>query len=206
MTGGLPEAYALSLAVMMLLVCLACIRIVKAEEEAAGGVGRRRVSDTKLETLAIAADLDERRNGKSAASPTSPLCAAVCDDVEEPTLRNGSSTGGDGGGGGAKAGVHAGAHAGGRASVNGHCDDSGERERRDSSPGFVPPSSADENSKGLEGIARRAWEYLGSPIGANTPRRGKYSPVTVSALTDSANTPDELSPSDEGFARHERRR
>ena len=204
---------------LVLPLSLACINVVKAEEEAAGGTAeanRRRRSERNLEAMEAMGG-DSREGAPLAAggrvTAASPLCAVL------PTDEAGEETGGGCGcssglrisaGGGSPTsppssgrsfgaftlGHHAppspksstlspvdpgGASPGGGSladgSLGGGSLAGGSGGDGGGGDGYAHPAgSHDEpySSAGIDGLARRAWEYMGGGRG-----RGKYSPITV---------------------------
>ena len=189
LAGGLPEGVAFSLGATLLLICLACIRVVKAEEEEAGRQGRRR-------------GVEGEHGGDGKGNGRERLVEPTSDAGERNGLRHHAGeleavSNGDSGG---ESDQSTGAlNAPLRDRGNGHSV-------RDTVRGSPPrPSAAPEVSlhsspiqppleeSGMEMIAR----WMGS-----TPRHGKYSPVL--APHDSGSDARDVSPY-EGRNGHSRR-
>ena len=173
LAGGLPEAVAFSLAVLMLLACFSLIVVVKAEEEAAdaagsgrwrrhgggggggrdgvrangaaGGVGGEEEEGIELDAVSEGAGLDAK--GGAALQPPHHRPAR-----------------GDGGLAPSSAAKHSSAR-----------DDADETTRLNGDG----DGGGDDD---LPSVAQRAWDYFaGGAGGRSSSHRGKYSPVTVTA-------------------------
>jgi len=170
LAGGLPEGIAFALAAALLLICLACIGVVKAEEEEAArtGGGRRRPGDV----LAMSAvGLSPKGSPRER-----PVYTSFAEGLSECTGLQAAQSGADG------VELTSGELSGGES-------DEAKRDRSCESDALDPESHAHcshpeslttspsvSDAVGMQGLALRAWEYVNGG-----PRRGKYSPVTVSA-------------------------
>ena len=196
LAGGLPEGVAFSLGSGLLLVCLACIGVVKQEEEElqrSGGRVRRGTPSPVGDMKAVVGDGTElsEMNGADEMNERTGLKSPGAVEERESTtdMSSGDSDSGTGGSGAPVSGDGSE-----RRKQNGYHHHHGSP-AAGGSP-MAPASSAMPGGGDIEAmdVVSRVWEYAGSMM---SPRRGKYSPVTVSAGVTSHANDGGISPPEE---------